>query len=743
MSLTRKTKTEIFELLKKTAQDKYPDADWTGLQTGSMEWLMALLVAEASDLNGLYLDLRANNAYISSATVRKDIRDIASNLGLILRERSGATTTLSITATNDVTIPKGTAFSTSNGTIFSTLNALALSTSTSLTGTIQALNSEYTTRTFNALGNAGEVIELSVSNIIPGHLTVTVDSVEWSQVDTFSSSTGSSQHYIIDFDEQNNVSIKFGDGVYGARIGADATIVVDIYSGGGPGGNGVAVGAVTSLNGTFTNSSNLSTITNTNISSGGGGAAGLDEIRAAIPAQLQTVTGILSADNISSVLGASLAWLADATAIKGHTQINSVYVPQTTVYAYPRASAIQDLSAAQSSELSTLLSNRGELGVSWSVADAYSAPVGLEFEVRLANRNLQAETTEQIKDVLNTNTSALWAFSNIGFDKEYTLQAILDAVESVDNVVRARVGKFYKIPQPIVLSGASTSADWAADIELGPQAEDGYYLIQASDTQNASVKFMRPIKPDTIGASFVRSDDSQFIEEEYSFALGSELNDTDGPYVKINGSSKIEFKQNTNVWVNDQFNGTGRFDKYILRVQYVDSVGVTNTSYYHIADTIAPNVLNTTENSNAPIGGDSLTATLADSANTNIKVQILKDQTFGGTGTLLTPNETSFGISYNDANTLYLDRDPSGLIGVGEYSYTAFNDTALDTSTNNYISSESDLKIRIYSGAASMTAGDKIGIWTSAVKSDRLSPKNKHISEVFVLNDANIIIRYL
>ena len=69
--LSSKTKNEIFDLIKRAAQEIYPDAEWTGLRTGSFEWLMSQIVAEVSVLNGQYLDLRANNAYLSSLNLKE------------------------------------------------------------------------------------------------------------------------------------------------------------------------------------------------------------------------------------------------------------------------------------------------------------------------------------------------------------------------------------------------------------------------------------------------------------------------------------------------------------------------------------------------------------------------------------------------------------------------------------------------------------------------------------------------
>jgi len=151
-NLALKTKNEIFDLIKRAATELYPDADWSGLRTGSFE-------------------------------VRKDVRDIASNLGLVPSERAGATVTLVLVASADVTVPKGTKFETSNGEIFSTAAELVLSSAGSLTGNVIAVHADYKTTTYRARGDSGEIINLDKDNVLVDHLTVTVDGIAWTKVD--------------------------------------------------------------------------------------------------------------------------------------------------------------------------------------------------------------------------------------------------------------------------------------------------------------------------------------------------------------------------------------------------------------------------------------------------------------------------------------------------------------------------------------------------------------------------------
>lgn len=738
--LAIKSKAEIFELIKRAAQELYPDADWTGLRTGTFEWLLAQIVAEASILNGEYLELRANNAYLESANVRKDVRDIASNLGLFPNERAGATVSLDIVATNDVTIPKGSQLSSTNGEIFSTLNELSLTTSTSLSGSVLAVHADYEAISYRARGDSQEVIPLNKDDVLLDRVTVSVDSEEWERVNNLFGQISSSKVYRVVFDERNRASIKFGDGIYGKRLPADAQVVIDVYSGGGPAGNSVAAGAITSFISSFTNSSNIDSVTNVLSPSGGDAQDSLAEITEQLPGQLRQIAGLVNPEDIAQVIKANLTFVADANAQRGHTVINNVYVPTVTISAYPNNDAVEALSSAQNTELAAFLAARGELGVIFSAQDAYAAPVEMELEVRLGNNNLQAQKRAEIKAALNSNSDAPFTFSNLRFNNQYKLQTMLNIVENVDGVLFARMKRFARKPHALSVAGFEAAANGFADIELGSTAEDGYFQFRATDSDAADVSFFRPFLTTSVGADYIESSEVNYLVEEHLFADGSVLDDTNGPYIKPNGSDKLEIKQFTRVWENDQWNG-GVLDytkKYLLRVQYVDSNGNTKTAYYHIDDTYIPDTLSTVEDADSPIAGTPILATLADEDNTNISVQIIEDQESGST--LVTPQGQIIDVTHNDKNKIYLASDPSGVVPIGQYSYVHFNEVSADLTGDSWIANTSALRIRFYVSEP-FSVGDLVEVYTTPQVADRLF--YKHPREVFVLSASDIKITFI
>lgn len=738
--LALKNKQEIAELIKRVAKELYTDKDWSGLRTGTFEWLLSQIVAEISVLNGQYLDLRADNAYLSTATLRTDIRAIAANLGLIPGERSGATVNINMTASADVTIPKGTRLVSSSGEVFATLHELTLSTATALSNSVEAVHAEFEQVSHRARGDAGELIQLNRDDVLINNLTVSVEGQEWEKVDNLFGQTSTSRVYRAVFDERNRVAIKFGNGVYGARLPADAQVLIDMYKGGGPGGNAVAANTITTLLDSFSNSGNITSINNASAATGGKGQDSLEEISEQIPGQLRQISGLINPEDIARVIKANLNFIADANAQRGHNLVNGVFVPKVTISAYPHAESITDLSASQSSQLSEFLSNRGQLGVTFAAQDAYESPVEVEVEVSLQNRNLQTQKEAEIKAALVSNDDAPFSFSNLGFNKQYTIQSILNTVESVPGVLYAKVNRFARIPHALSVQGFETAVNGFADIELGEEAEDGYFHFRATDSgQSSNVSFMRPFKTTKVGNNFIQSAEVNWLVEQHDYSSGGKLNDTGGPYVKVNGSNKLEFKQLNRVWKNDQFNGSTYNHKYILRVQYVDLIDNTKEAYYTISDTIRPGTLSTVEDADTPVSGDPILSSLATTDNTNISIQIIRDQT--PYSTLMTPQGVQFDITHNNKNTLYLDSDPSGQVPINEYSYIHFNEAELDTTNDNWISYTGSLRARLHTNSEPFSYGDLVEIYTTPVKADRLH--FKHPREVFTLSLNNITIRFI
>ena len=618
MDFSVKTSAELFEYINQIAQELYPDEEWSGLRTGSFEWLQAKITAATASLVLHYLDQRAKNAYIDTATIRQDVLNIAHNLGLNPRNRTGAAVTLSLVASDDVTVPKGSGFTSAAGEVFSSTADLVLSTAGSLSGDVAAVHADYSLITHRASGAIKERVELLKDDVLTESLSVTVNGTAWTKVDDLSASVAASLHYTVVFDELNVAAILAGDGVYGARFPADAAVLVDVYTGGGQTGNAVGAASITELEDSFTNSDNITSITNASAASGGQSAAGVAAIRTQLPAQLRSIAGLINVDDVADVVTANLSWAQDSIAMPGHTIVNSIYVPTMTVAVLPAADGVTGMSGPQSTELSAFLAARGELGAEWTTDDAYAAPVQLEIEVTIDNQNLQLEKSTEIKQAL-TGETGVFANGLLGFDNSYYEADVLSTLNSISGISNIKVKNFSVVAQPYDIIG--TSSGIVYDLELGEESQDGYYSFSATSTSAATTQLFRPVRADKVTASGVKDSSANWLVEDYAYDASADLDDTLGPYVRVI-STKLVFKQLDNVFYTNQFAGGTTATKYLMKVSWNDASDVPREAYYHVAGSDST-TLTSTEVASAPISGTGISADFAGESYTNIRVNIV------------------------------------------------------------------------------------------------------------------------
>jgi hypothetical protein len=724
-----RTKEEIFALIQQTATELFSEYNWSGLQSGSFEWMIGMCVAEVSEMIARYQDERAKQAYISVADLRRDIRNICKNIGLVPLELSAATTTLEFVASNDVTIPLGTRVATDSGIKFSTVADLTLSNGSSLTGSIVAVNAEHISLSFLTSGNINERLSLHTQDVVKDYITVMVNNILWNQVDTFSDSIASSKVYTIDFDDSNQMVLVFGDGIYGQRLPAASVVSVDIFYGGGPGGNVVLENQLTTLIDSFSSSANISSVTNTIAASGGNGPQTVKQLQMEIPAQLRNISGLINKEDIAATLKANLTWLADATVQNGFTTINGLFIPTATIYAYPYASTIIDKSITQDSELSALLDLRGVVGVQWNVEDAYSAPLSLVAEVNIKNRALQLSKEQDIKNAITSNTSAPFEFSSLSFDRDIFTSDIINAINAVINVNYCNIKEFSVKPYAI----SNCELYPFADLELTSSSEDGYFAFSRTGTSAATCRFFMPFKTSGVGYDYITDDSKDWLVEEFTFEDNSAFGANE--HIIIN-TNKLEFAQPSKVWTTNEFYGSNWNQKYLLKVGYSDNSGVYHYGYYHIASTTAPNIITTSENANAPIYGSAI-PDMSTGTYSNITVDIIEDKTNGTTGLLVTPTGANYTILCNNSNSLFI-ASPSAPIN--NYSHIVFADTSINFATSSYVSQTGALKARLYP-TSGLPQGAQWFVYTTPLLANKL--RYKAPNAVFTLDQSDIIIKFV
>jgi len=666
--------------------------------------------------------------------------------GLYPQERSAASTSLYVTGSAAVAIPIGANFGTTNNTRFSITSDLDLNTGNSYTGTVAAICAQFASLSVRAAGNIRETIQLQYSNIIPEYVQVSVNGTLWTRVRDLADVDSTSQIYQIKFNDDDTAYLLFGDGVYGQRLPADSQVSVNVFYGGGTVGNGIAVGGINRVLDSFTNASNIRLVSNTSVTSGGKARASITSIRDSLPSQQRQVSGLVNKEDIPGTLKRSLSWLQDAMVSRGFTNVSGIAVPTATVVALPYSSDVVDLSTPQQTELSTVLTNRGELGVQWNYTNARKAPLTLYAKVKLANRNLQSQKEAEIKKALNAvSGSSPFAADALGFNREYTSKQLEDVISAIDGVVYAEVNKLYLMPFPLSVSGTVSTTGSFVDSEIDADSEDGYYEFNAVSTTVASGAFYLPFKTDQVSTNFARDTSKDLSVETFTYGSASAntlFNNVSGP--SISGAltvQKVALKQTNTVWATNQFSGTTWRDKYLLSVEYAES-GISKKYYYHIMSNSFDTIY-TSELSSAPInGGTGISGSLSSSNVSNVRYTIYRDMSNMTTGTLYTPNDQTIGVVYNNENTLFFSSvDALTKVPVGEYSHMRFNELNITGSASTKLAYFSALNaIRVVT-TGTFVSGDKVRFYTTPQNSAKLT--YKHPTYVYTLSDANIYLTFI
>lgn len=231
LSYTNRSFTSIYNELKALWPNK-PD------------WFLRI-IAGSNDVAHWYLDARAQNLTLSSAYTREAIYDLAAYLDYYPSGRSSASAACTVTVDAGavpITIPKeelvinvddgtGTTFT------FEALEDLTISTGTTGTAIFYS-GTTVSDLTIGASDGTSALQEFVIPDpqALEESVSVTIDSVLWTEQTTLVNSTGSDKHYRLIRKPDGYLAIRTGDGTYGA-IPPVGDVQVSYRKGGGASAN--------------------------------------------------------------------------------------------------------------------------------------------------------------------------------------------------------------------------------------------------------------------------------------------------------------------------------------------------------------------------------------------------------------------------------------------------------------------------------------------------------------------------
>tara|TARA_B110000444_G_scaffold22008_3_gene18265 strand:- start:1082 stop:2887 length:1806 start_codon:yes stop_codon:yes gene_type:complete len=299
-----KIKDEIKAYYKRS-EGPFKDFDYEG---SGLNVILDIL-AHNTHYNAVLAHLAANETFISSAQLRKNVVARAKSLGYTPKSTSAAAAVLTLSNTSVTTIPEGTVF-TSTDTLnnkkynFVTFEEISdISSFTVYEGSIK--NKQFTFD--NTVPNLK--FEIPDDKVDRTKIKVTVfDSIGSTQTELYTQFSelpgidGESPVYFISENPNGRFEISFGDGVLGKKPLAGSVINIKYLATDGATANGLSV--FSSSDSLFDNIG-VPAITSAGGSSGGGAKEQIDSIRANAPLQFVSQNRAVTVDDYKTLVRAN------------------------------------------------------------------------------------------------------------------------------------------------------------------------------------------------------------------------------------------------------------------------------------------------------------------------------------------------------------------------------------------------------------------------------------------------------
>lgn len=418
---------------------------WRGDDPSDFGVALIEAFAYMGDLMSYYIDRAANESFISTATQRQNVINIARSYGYTPAGFQTALTNLTITNTSgaSITIPAGTQVAgdvlvadSQVEIIFSIVADVTIAAGVTVQNILASHGEQISLRS-EYLVDGGEIVgvsngapsqkfELAETTVVEDSIQVFIevgnDWIEWDRVSHLSDYSSTDSVFEVVIDADNVHSIQFGDGISGLIPAPNARIKADYVVGGGVLGN-ITSNILTSIKTapglTQPEIAALAakvTITNA-VATGGNDPESTESIRLLAPKSLTALNRAVSlVDYENLTLGVSSVGKAKAVA-SSRTSVTIYVSPlssDTSTDIYPGLTSSLTPKAewyALRDRVQEFLENRTQLGVTVTIAPPTYVLVNTVIEyTRLAGYS-QAQVESQIKSSL----LSIFSYNNINF----------------------------------------------------------------------------------------------------------------------------------------------------------------------------------------------------------------------------------------------------------------------------------------------------------------------------------------
>lgn len=431
---------------------------WTNRDPADFGMTILETFSYMGDILNYYIDKSANEAFISTASQRDNVLQLAKLLGYKPTESTASTVTVTFTNTtaSSITVPALTQVATStisnasnNQIVFETNTAVTVPSGSTST---LALATQGITVTSEDIGQSdgtvNQTFQLSGSPVITGSISLLVGSINYTEVP-----------YLIDYNSYDPVFstytnaagttfVVFGDNISGRVPPNNAQIYATYRIGGGAEGN-VAANTIKYI---ITNAvSGLSVLnkyvsgSNDGSASGGADPESTDSIRINAPLSVRSLNRAVSLSDYSALV-VQVSGVAKAIAIA------DVYTSVTVFFAPYGDKGVQSDGVTPSTVFNSLKTTVQDYLVDKIPANTtvtFQPPSYVPVLIEASITCLPQYKQSLVEADVNSIITELLSFDNVAFADRITLQDVLGAIASVPGVAYSQITKLVRQDQDI------------------------------------------------------------------------------------------------------------------------------------------------------------------------------------------------------------------------------------------------------------------------------------------------------
>jgi Baseplate J-like protein len=447
---------------------------WTAADPADFGVALVEAFAYMGDLISFYIDRSANESFISTATQRASVLNIAQTYGYIPAGYRQAFTTLQFinNSNTEVTIPAGSVVS-GDVVIGDTVQTVYFTTDADCviiekiggaagSQNVSATEGRSVTLVSDTANAYGELIgtssgspssqyELGETPVVDGSIEIYVQDGDvyskWEQVQHLLDAGPTDLVFEVTSDENDRVLITFGDGISGQIPVRFSEIRAKYIVGGGSIGN-VSTGVLTTIsylpglteNQTTAIQSGV-TVTNTEVAIGGSNPESLDQIRISAPLSLRANNRAVTLQDFADLaLGVSGVGKASAAA-EIWTSVTVYIAPSRVATDTDRAPGLDDAGDPTveydtlKSDVELQLSDKTLLGTTVTI----QPPTYVDAIITLAYTKLNQYTTTEVETAIKSSLLTNFGYTGMNFQDTIYPQDIEFVLQQVSGVKTIRV----------------------------------------------------------------------------------------------------------------------------------------------------------------------------------------------------------------------------------------------------------------------------------------------------------------